>query len=173
MRPAAHCRTSIEGYSFKIYPENHFINWHQDPFGNYQARVVYNEKTTELRVEVEVIAKLEVINPYDFFIEEYAENFPFLYANKLHKELWPYLEVSQKERGFHFDAFVEKLAHKKDVITVDFLVFANQLVFQTLNYNIRLEVGVQTCEDTLELQSGSCRDFAWLLVQALRSIGFH
>ena len=106
LRPAAHSRTSIEGYSFKIYPENHFINWQQDPFGNYQARVVFNEKTTELRVEVEVIAKLEVINPFDFFVEEYAETFPFLYENKLHKELWPYLEVKEKERGILFDSFV-------------------------------------------------------------------
>ncbi len=89
MRPAAHPRTVIEGYTFKIYPENHFINWQQDPFGNYQARVVFNEKITELRVELEVIAKLKVINPFEFFVEEYAETLPFLYKNKLHKELWP------------------------------------------------------------------------------------
>ena len=67
LRPAAHSRTAIEGYSFKIFPENHFINWQQDPFGNYQARVVFPENTTELRVDVEVIAKLQVINPFDFF----------------------------------------------------------------------------------------------------------
>lgn len=171
LRPAAHSRTPIEGYSFKIYPEDHFINWQQDPFGNYQARVVFNEEATEIRVEVEVIAKLEVINPFDFFVEEYAETFPFLYDSKLFKELIPYLEVKEHEKGVLFDAFVAKLAAKKDLITVDFLVFANQLVFKTLSYNIRLEVGVQTCEETLEIQSGSCRDFAWLLVQALRSIG--
>ena len=110
LRPAAHSRTAIEGYSFKIYPEDHFINWQQDPFGNYLARVVFNEKTTELRVAVEVIAKLEVINPFDFFVEEYAETFPFLYDTKLFKELIPYLEVKEHERGVLFDAFVAKLA---------------------------------------------------------------
>ena len=96
LRPAAHSRTLIEGYSFKIYPESHFINWQQDPFGNYQARVVFNEPTTELRVEVEVIAKLKVINPFDFFVEEYAETFPFGYDATLFKELFPYLEVKEK-----------------------------------------------------------------------------
>lgn len=169
LRPAAHSRTAIEGYSLKITPESHFINWQQDPFGNYQARVVFNEPTTELKVEVEVIAKLEVINPFDFFIEEYAEKFPFTYEENLKKELFPYLEV--KESGIEFTKLVNHLAQKKDLITVDFLVYANQHVYNTLSYNIRLETGVQTCEETLTLKSGSCRDSAWLLVQVLRSLG--
>jgi uncharacterized protein (DUF2126 family)/transglutaminase-like putative cysteine protease len=169
LRPAAHSRTKVSAYTFKIFPENHFINWQQDPFGNYQARVVFNEKTTEMRVEVEVIADLKVINPFDFFIEEYAETFPFSYQENLKAELSPYLEV--KENGALFESFVNELRSKKDIITIDFLVFANQLVFNKLNYNIRLEVGVQTSEETLQIQSGSCRDFAWLLVQGFRSVG--
>jgi transglutaminase-like putative cysteine protease len=76
----------------KITPEEHFINWQQDPFGNYQARVVFPEKTKELSVEVEVIARMEVINPFDFFVEEYAEKFPFRYDDILAKELVPYLK---------------------------------------------------------------------------------
>ncbi|MFC6877899.1 transglutaminase family protein [Flavobacterium myungsuense] len=169
LRPAAHSRTSIEGYTFKIYPENHFINWQQDPFGNYQARVVFNELATELRVEVEVIAKLQVINPFDFFVEEYAEKFPFKYDKNLEKELSLYLEI--KETGIEMSKFISHLALQKDLITVDFLVYANQQVFNLLNYNIRLEVGVQSCEETMTIKSGSCRDFAWLLVQVLRSLG--
>src|SRR6187399_539509 len=79
LRPAPHCRTPILSYSLKIKPENHFINWQQDPFGNYQARVVFPEKATALEFEVEVIAEMIVINPFDFFIEKYAEHFPFQY----------------------------------------------------------------------------------------------
>ncbi|MEL1242388.1 transglutaminase family protein [Flavobacterium flavipallidum] len=169
LRPAAHSRTTIEGYSFKIYPEDHFINWQQDPFGNYQARVVFNEPTKELRVDVEVIANMQVINPFDFFIEEYAENFPFNYDDNLKRELIPYLEI--KENGDKLNQLVSILKEKKDLRSVDFLVFANQLIFNSLKYNIRMEAGVQSCEETLELKSGSCRDFAWLLVQALRKIG--
>jgi transglutaminase-like putative cysteine protease len=87
LRPAAHSRTAIEGYTFKISPENHFINWQQDPFGNYQARIVFPDKIKELTVEVEVIAKLQVINPFDYFVEEYAEEFPFTYDQMLQQEL--------------------------------------------------------------------------------------
>ncbi|OYU93222.1 MAG: IMP dehydrogenase [Bacteroidetes bacterium B1(2017)] len=169
LRPAAHSRTQIEGYSFKIFPENHFINWQQDPFGNYQARVVFPEPSTELRIEVEVIAKLQVINPFDFFVEEYAAKFPFKYETILQKELTPYLET--KDIGELTKHFIEQMSVKKDINTVDFLVYANQQVYNGLKYNIRLETGVQTCEETLTLGSGSCRDFAWLLVQVLRSFG--
>ncbi len=169
LRPAAHSRTSIESYSFKILPKNHFINWQQDSFGNYQARVVFPDMTSELRVEVEVIAKLQVINPFDFFIEESAEKFPFAYDKNLLKELTPYLEI--ETAGVETIKFIEGIEVEKNIKTVDFLVFINQAVFQALNYNIRMEPGVQTCEETLTSKKGSCRDFAWLLVQVLRKFG--
>src|SRR6187401_2571983 len=95
LRPAVHSRIPIEAYSFKITPKNHFINWQQDPFGNYQARVVFPEMATELSVDVEVIAKMVVINPFDFFVEDYAEHFPFQYPESMAKQLDPYLEVSE------------------------------------------------------------------------------
>lgn len=169
LRPAPHSRTAIEGYSFKITPENHFINWQQDPFGNYQARVVFPEKTTELSVEVEVIAKLQVINPFDFFVEEYAEAFPFHYESGLKKELGPYLEP--RESGPKLMEWIAANKPYEGIKIVDFLVHLNQRIFNSVGYNIRMEVGVQSCEDTLSIQSGSCRDSAWMLVQVLRHLG--
>jgi uncharacterized protein (DUF2126 family)/transglutaminase-like putative cysteine protease len=169
LRPAPHSRTAIEGYSFKITPENHFINWQQDPFGNYQARVVFPEKTTELSVEVEVIAKMQVINPFDFFVEDYADMFPFQYDASLKKELGPYLEP--REAGPLLLEWIEQNKINYDIKTVDFLVHLNQRLFSSINYNIRMEAGVQLCEDTLTIKSGSCRDSAWLLVQILRHLG--
>jgi uncharacterized protein (DUF2126 family)/transglutaminase-like putative cysteine protease len=169
LRPAPHSRTAIEGYSFKITPENHFINWQQDPFGNYQARVVFPEKTTELSVEVEVIAKMQVINPFDFFVEDYADMFPFQYDASLKKELGPYLEP--REAGPLLLEWIEQNKVNYDIKTVDFLVHLNQRLFSSINYNIRMEAGVQLCEDTLTIKSGSCRDSAWLLVQILRHLG--
>ncbi len=168
LRPAVHSRTAIDGYSLKIYPENHFINWQQDPFGNYLARVVFPEKTTELRVEVEVLANLVVINPFDFFIEEYAQEFPFVYTAQLQKELYPYLELSEKSALL--DKWVSEIDLKKQ-LTVDFLVAINQKLFKAIQYSIRLEVGIQTCEETLSKALGSCRDSTWVLVQALRKLG--
>ncbi|MEP6748718.1 MAG: transglutaminase family protein [Bacteroidota bacterium] len=168
LRPAVHSRTNIEAYSFIITPKDHFINWQQDPFGNYQARVVFPEKTKELSVEVEVIANMVVINPFDFFVEAYAENFPFEYKGELPKELVPYLEI--KEKGPLLTRWLEGVDKSKKTIN-DFLVYINQKLNKDINYSIRMEVGVQTCEETLGKALGSCRDSAWLLVQVFRHLG--
>lgn len=169
LRPAPHCRTPILSYSMKIVPENHFINWQQDPFGNYQARVVFPEKTTRLTFDVEVIADMVVINPFDFFIEKTAEQFPFDYGHQLKKELLPYFEV--KENGPLLKSFIEKIDLKRKINTIDFLVELNQIVWKNTRYTVRLEPGIQTCEETLSLKSGSCRDSGWLLVQLFRHLG--
>ncbi len=169
LRPAPHSRTPILGYSLRILPEKHFINWQQDPFGNFLARLVFPEKTTHFDIEVEVIADMTVINPFDFFLEEYATDYPFEYDPQLAKELVPYRE--QVESGPLLMEWL-KTVDRTPRATQDFLVAINQRVWKDLSYNIRLEPGVQTCEETLELACGSCRDSAWLLVQLLRHLGF-
>jgi uncharacterized protein (DUF2126 family)/transglutaminase-like putative cysteine protease len=169
LRPAVHSRTPIEAYSLKISPKNHFINWQQDPFGNYQARVVFPEKATELSVEVEVIANMVVINPFDFFVEEYAEKFPFVYSSILAEELVPYLEI--KEHGPLLMQWLSEIDRSKKISINDFLVFINQKLNRDIAYSIRMEPGVQTCEETLKKSLGSCRDSAWLLVQIMRHLG--
>lgn len=169
LRPAVHSRTPIESYSFKLHPQEHFINWQQDPFGNYQARVVFPEKTTELSIEVEVIAQMTVINPFDFFVEDYAEQYPFRYEGALQKELLPYLEI--KEDGPLLKEWLSQIALKTETPIVDFLVAINQKLSKDINYTIRMEPGVQSCEETLSKALGSCRDSAWLLVQILRHAG--
>ena len=168
LRPAVHSRTPIESYSLRIKPEKHFINWQQDPFGNYQARVVFPEKTRELSIEVDLVADMTVLNPFDFFVEEYAEKYPFAYDDQLRKELGPYLEIN--ERGPLLEEFLRKIDRTPTPI-VDFLVGLNQRVYQHVSYTVRLEVGVQTCEETLSRALGSCRDSGWLLVQILRHLG--
>ncbi|MGZ5620914.1 MAG: transglutaminase family protein [Methylobacter sp.] len=168
LRPAVHSRTPIKGYSLRIEPENHFINWQQDPFGNLLARVVFPEKCTKLSVEVEVIADMTVINPFDFFVEEYAEHYPFKYDALLLKELQPYLEIT--EQGPLLKRWLAGFDLDKRGIN-DFLVDVNRKVFQSISYNIRMEVGIQSCEETLTSLSGSCRDSAWLLVQIFRHLG--
>ncbi|NNV57621.1 transglutaminase family protein [Limnovirga soli] len=168
LRPAVHSRTPIEAYSLKITPKDHFMNWQQDPFGNYQARVVFPEKTTELCIDVEVIARMEVINPFDFFVEEYAENFPFTYSTQLQKELIPYLE--KEAAGPLLTNWLQVLDKSKKNIN-DFLVAINQQLNKDIAYTIRMEPGVQTPEETLGRALGSCRDSAWLLVQILRQLG--
>jgi uncharacterized protein (DUF2126 family)/transglutaminase-like putative cysteine protease len=168
LRPAQHSRTHIHGYSLKVTPENHFINWQQDPFGNFQARIVFPEKMKRMEFEVEVIADMTVINPFDFFVEKYAEKFPFTYDKLLMEELSPYLKIA--EESAELDEWVKQVSLKPTPIN-DFLVALNSRLAGEISYGIRLEPGVQTCQETLTLKKGSCRDTAWLLVQALRKLG--
>ncbi|MBF0183103.1 MAG: transglutaminase family protein [Magnetococcales bacterium] len=168
LRPAVHCRTPIRAYSLKIEPEGHFINWQQDPFGNTLARVVFPERCRSLQIEVEVIADMTVINPFDFFVEEEAEIFPFPYEESLAKELAPYLEA--EKAGPLLQAWLATIP-RQPINTVTFLVDLNQRLWRAIGYTIRLQPGVQSCEETLRCRTGSCRDSAWLLVEILRHLG--
>lgn len=169
LKPAPHCRTKILSYALQVEPSNHFINWMQDPFGNYQARIVFPELVEKFEFTVEVIAELVAINPFDFFLEEYAETFPFAYSSLLQKELKPYLEVN--DQGDSFEKLFNDCQKYSNQNTVDFLVALNRHVYEMIDYSIRMEVGVQSCEHTLVRKIGSCRDSAWLLVQLLRKFG--
>src|SRR6478736_105784 len=188
LRPAPHSRTRILSYSLKITPEKHFINWVQDPQANYAARLVFEEKTRELCVEVDLVAEMAVFNPFDFFLEPQAEKFPFAYDPASDHELAPF-----KRKCWLTPQFTKYLtAIRRDVLgevkrrtkqerldvpekdkprTIDFLVAVNQLLWKDIKYTIRLEPGVQTPEESLTKLSGSCRDSAWLLCQLLRHCG--
>jgi transglutaminase-like putative cysteine protease len=168
LRPAPHCRSKIISYSLKVEPEVHFMNWQQDPFANYQARLVFPEKTKEFKVTVDVVMDMAVYNPFDFFLEPDAEEFPFNYETNLKQELAPYLlpePATPLVQGF-----LDQIDRTKRR-SVIFLVDLNTLVHKAIRYTIRMEPGVQTPEETLTLGSGSCRDSAWLMVQLLRNCG--
>ena len=168
LRPAPHCRSKIISYSLKVEPAEHFINWQQDPFANWQARLVFPEKTREFKVTVDLVTEMAVFNPFDFFLEPEAENFPFQYDPLLKEELAPYLALAPAA-----DLFSNYLAgvDRRPQRTIDFLVGINQRLQHDINYLIRMEPGVQTPEQTLQNASGSCRDSGWLLVQLLRHCG--
>src|SRR5678815_3908730 len=103
LRPAPQSRTPIESYSLTISPADHFINWQQDPFGNHVARVVFGSKADELEITVGLVADMQTINPFDFFIEDYAASYPFRYPEELAADLKPYLEIANAARGPVFD----------------------------------------------------------------------
>ncbi|MFK7770457.1 MAG: transglutaminase family protein [Mariniblastus sp.] len=168
LRPAPHCRTPIESYSLRVTPEDHFINWQQDPHGNFLARIVFEKEISHLTIDVDLVVNMSVINPFDFFVEADAENHPFEYKPEELIELKPYLVTEPV--GKHLAAFLETIDHDHDR-TIDFLVNVNQLLEKHIDYVVRMEPGVQSCEETLEKKSGSCRDSAWLLVQILRQLG--
>ena len=168
LRPAPHSRTRVLSYALKVEPGEHFINWQQDPQGNYLARLVFPEKTRELKIEVDLVAEMAVFNPFDFFLEPYAEKIPFAYTEGEQLELAPYLV--KLPAGKLFAKYLAGI-ELTPTPSVDFLVALNQRLSTDISYLIRLEPGVQTPEESLEKASGSCRDSAWLLVQLFRHLG--
>jgi uncharacterized protein (DUF2126 family) len=171
LRPAAHCRTPVLSYSLRVEPETHFLNWQQDPFGNYLARLVFPEPTRELTITVDLVADLTVINPFDFFVDPGAERFPFRYDPELARDLAPYL-ASEEPGPLLTEWLAELGATPADGMPVnDFLVGINQRLQGDIGYLTRMEAGVQTPEETLQRRLGSCRDSAWLLVTILRKLG--
>lgn len=172
LKPAAHSRTPILSYSLTVTPNDHFINWQQDPYGNYIARFVFPEKVQAVDFTVDLVADMTVINPFDFFVEKYAEHFPFKYTEQQSEELGAYLKP--EPMGELTAAWVKRVQDElvtQKLGTANFLVAVNQQLQQKINYLVRMEPGVQTPEETLSLVKGSCRDSAWLLVQILRNLG--
>ena len=168
LRPAPHCRARIESYALKVTPAQHFVNWQQDPAGNWLARFVFPEPVREFRIEVDLVTELSIINPFDFFVATEAETFPFAYAPELREELAPCLAA--EPAGPLLEAFLAELPREPQG-TVGFIVDLNARLQRMIAYGIRLEPGVQEPEHTLQARSGSCRDTSWLLVQALRHLG--
>jgi len=169
LRPAPHSRTRVLSHSLKVSPAKHFVNHQQDPFGNWLSRFVFPEPVREFKIEVDLVADMTVYNPFDFFVEEAAEHWPFDYALDLATDLEIYRRAEPAGPGLQ--AFLDTVPRAR-VRTVDFVVNLNAMVAGRVKYTIRMEPGVQTPEETLGIGSGSCRDSTWLLVNALRHFGF-
>jgi uncharacterized protein (DUF2126 family)/transglutaminase-like putative cysteine protease len=173
LRPAPHCRTAILSYSLRVSPTENFLNWQQDPFANYQARLVFPKPAEELTVDVDLVAEMVAINPFDFFLQKEAETYPFTYDAMLGRELAPYLEL--EAGGPLLDDLVVEMRRRfvrHDMRTIDLLVDINREISRRLRYDLRMEPGVFPPDETLSRGHGSCRDFAWLEVQVLRRLGF-
>jgi uncharacterized protein (DUF2126 family)/transglutaminase-like putative cysteine protease len=177
LRPAPHSRTPIEAYSLQVEPADHFVNWQQDAFGNFLARLVFPNRARSLTITVGLIADMKVINPFDFFIEDWAEHIPFEYPKALAEDLKPYLRpVDEGDEGSGpgdlTAAWVKNFFVAPGTRTIDFLVALNRAVNADVGYSVRMEPGVQTPDHTLRTGIGSCRDSAWLLVSILRQLGY-
>jgi uncharacterized protein (DUF2126 family)/transglutaminase-like putative cysteine protease len=169
LRPAPHCRTRVPSYSLKVTPSGHFVNWLQDPHGNWIARFVFAEKASEFTIAVDLLVDLAVINPFDFFVEPYAETFPFAYPTEFAEELSAFLDAEPP--GPLLSAFLSTVPGGKQN-TIELLVGLNRRLQSEIGYVVRMKPGVLAPEQTLAATAGSCRDTAWLFVQVLRHLGF-
>src|SRR5206468_8755645 len=171
LRPAPHCRTPVLGCSLNVDPAKNFLNWQQDPYGNWIARFVFPEPSTSLDITVDLVADMTVVNPFDFFVEPYAEFYPFGYSPALAKELIPFLDAAPAGPRLAAWLAAFRATLRPGEKTVDMLVRLNRQVQHEIRYLVRMEPGVQTPEETFDRAQGSCRDSGWLLVQILRHLG--
>jgi uncharacterized protein (DUF2126 family) len=169
LRPAPHSRTRVVSHSLKVTPANHFVNYQQDPYGNWLARYVFDGPVTELKIEVDLTADMTVYNPFDFFVEASAETWPFEYPADIADDLVIYRTCDAP--GPLLQGLLNRVP-RDPLRTIDFVVRLNAQLAGEIGYVIRMEPGVQTPEETLGIGKGSCRDTSWLLVQALRHLGF-
>ncbi|MEQ9365236.1 MAG: transglutaminase N-terminal domain-containing protein, partial [Leptospirales bacterium] len=144
LKPAAHTRSRILAYSLTIEPAEHFINWQQDPSGNFIARIVIPERTTVFSFVVDLIAELPAVNPFDFFTEDYARVFPFQYDPALSAELAPYRQTPPA--GARLAEYLKQpdFYSRGEQTTTDLIVAINRRVAADVGYLIRMEPGVQT-----------------------------
>ena len=169
LRPAPHCQTPILSYALELAPADHILKWQFDPLGNHLARVIFPSKTSELIVEVTLVADMTPINPFAFFLDPGFETFPFQYPAELAHNLEPYRSLEPV--GPRLKAFLDEIPAAAQN-TVMFVGSVTVRVRDRVGYVTRLEHGVQGCEQTLGEGTGSCRDSAWLLVKVFRSFGF-
>ncbi len=168
LQPAPHSRTRVLSHSLKVSPAGHFVNLQQDPYGNHLARFVFPEPVTELKIEVDLVADMTVYNPFDFFVEPQAEQWPFAYPEDIRDDLSIYLKP--EPAGPALSGFLASI-DRSPVNTVDFIVALNARLQREIGYIIRMEPGVQAPDETLNSAKGSCRDTGWLLVQIFRHLG--
>jgi transglutaminase-like putative cysteine protease len=148
------------------------VRWIHDAFGNCVTLVDFAEKTTLLRFETSIRLDHTPENAPDFRIEEYARNHPFCYEDEELPDLAPYIRRQHAE-----DAGVEEWLDKFVVRgtsrpTGQLLMTLNEAIAESFSYKRRTSRSTQTACETIERQEGTCRDFAFLMMEAARSLGF-
>ena len=167
LRPAPHAH-GIEAYSLKVNAEPHFLNWARDPYENQVARLDLPEPISLLGFDLELIADLEAVNPFDFLVEPYASRYPFEYPEQLRKELMPYLRLDQP--GPRLTAWIESLDRKPAYIA-EHIGQINRRVQQDLTATKEIPQGAVELEAVLGQGKGSPWELAWLLTLSLRGLG--
>ena len=172
LKPVPGCRTPVTAYSLAVRPAQHSMHWHHDAAGNDVARVLFQDKISQLEIDVTLTADLVPVNPFDFLVAPGAERFPLAYPEAVRPELQPFLATA--ENGERLRRWLREFRSSDKPEgrgTIELLARINERVKRDISYVTRMEHGIQSCEDTLGQRSGSCRDSGWLLVQVLRHLG--
>ena len=166
--PAPGTRANITAYTLRVGPRTHFLNWLRDPFENHLARLDLPEPVRHFTLDLEILAELQPVNPFDFLTEPYAANHPFDYPEQLARDLAPYL--LQPATGPATRAWLAAL-DRTETPTIERLTALNQCVGETLAAADVDTPGSVDTDAVLAAGTGSPRALAWLLTVALRHCG--
>ncbi|GAA4454949.1 transglutaminase family protein [Novipirellula rosea] len=168
LRPAPHTAAEIEAYSMKVHAEPVWLTWARDPFENHLGRLDLPEPFSRVGFDVEFIADLVPFNPFSFFVEPFANDYPFEYPEQLRKELIPYLH--QEPCGDAFTGWLAGLDRTPRYL-VEYLTLLNNEVHDRLKVYPSSGVKPNPLDTVIENGGGSPQDLAWVLTQSLRSLG--
>jgi transglutaminase-like putative cysteine protease len=169
-RPRASHDLRLISTGLVITPQPAHLRWLHDPFDNSVAIATFDGTTTELRFESTVtLEHFETTLP-DYPLEDYARFYPFRYSDEDFPNLvrplaphYPSEEVSEWALQF--------LDPSETSGTMKLLRAMTRGIGKQFAYGRRVEKGVQTPEQTLAKGTGSCRDFAVLMMEGCRSLG--
>lgn len=171
LRPAESHGLQIRSEKLEIHPA-HRISWEHDVFFNSVAQVFFTEKSDRLTIFSRYTVEQFNINPFDFVLESYTNSLPFDYQGDDIVDLSPYRQPQypQDSKAIHdwLRPFLDANGRGE---TLPFLLSVNASVAANFSYGAREEAGIQSPAQTLQLHTGSCRDFALLLMEAARHMG--
>ena len=157
----------------EIAPEPFALRWVHDVFGNCVAIARFSGRATELRFESTIRLDHSPTNMLDFQLEDYARTYPFFYSAEEMPDLLRSIERQYLDPERKIDNWARQFLNPTGRIgTHELLALMNHAIHQRFTYVARHEAGTQDPLRTLALGSGSCRDFALLMMEAARSLGF-
>jgi len=171
IRPREGHDLHIESSILEITPA-HAIHWMRDVNGNSIARVDFTKPSKQLMIYSELNLQHYDYNPLDFILEDSALHYPFVYDPDTQPELAPFVHIIYPKDTADLREWLSQFWKPGDKVeTIALLQRVNQHIHDTFQYQRRDEPGVQTPAETLKKNSGSCRDFATLLLEACRCWG--
>lgn len=171
LRPREDHEMLIESFDIKISPEADVL-WHRDVESNSIAIASFDQPTQQLAIESEVIIQQYLENPLNFLVADYAVGYPFSYQQDDLVLLSPYIANSEGNTGEQLNSWINNIWRQGEAIeTYSLLLRLTKAINEGMTYKVREEPGVQTANETLACRTGSCRDFAMLLMAAARRLG--
>ncbi|OAB58173.1 transglutaminase [Leptolyngbya valderiana BDU 20041] len=159
--------------ALEISPPPAEVRWLHDVFSNSIAIASFEEAAAELRFTSRIQVEHYGLDEPDFPLESYAQTYPFSYAAEEIPDLGRTIERHYPDPQRRVDTWVKGFLHgRKSTDTQALLVDINKAIGGQFGYQRRYALGTQTPAETIELQSGSCRDLALFMMEAVRSLGF-